>query len=255
MLSKASLFLVIFGFLQLAPTVSTSPASEELDAKLNKRLTNYNLGVTNFVEALIHVSSEFRIPLGIAWINDPGARTERSFAWKQATVKDVIESIVKTEPDYKVEIRNGVIRVFSPGLVPERQNFLRVKIKEFEVVNGYTDLAILKLRGMIGSQKHSGFSVGADPGEPKITIKLQDSTVADILDALALSSARKIWIVTFSTDPNPTTVGFRRTLTLWNGFSPLPDQGEPALNLLHWGDKIPWPSSQENVSGGREDDP
>jgi hypothetical protein len=249
MRGKASLFLVILGFSQLVPAASTTRASEELDTKLNKPLTNYSLGVTNFVEALIHVSSEFQIPLGIAWLNDPAARTERSFAWKQATVKDVIESIVKTEPDYRVEIRNDIVRVIPLGLVPERQNFLKVKIKEFEVVNGYTDLAILKLRGIIGSQKHSGFSIGAEPGEPKITIKLRNATVADIMDALAYRSTRKIWIVTFSTDPNPTALGFRRTLTPWNGFTPLPEEGEPALNFLHWGDKIPWRAGGTALTG------
>jgi hypothetical protein len=231
---------LIFALCSLAPAVSASPRSENLEAKLNKPLTDYKLGVTNFVEALIRVGSEFQIPMGIAWMKPTGAVAEVPFAWKQATVREVIESIVRTEPGYKVEVSGGVVHILSPRLIPESQNFLDLRIKQFEVVNGYTDLALLKLHDLINPSKHSGFSVGAEPGEPKITLKLRDATVADILDALVLGSARKVWVVAFSNDPNPTAAGFRRTLTPWAAFSPVTDEGEPALNLLHWGDRIPW---------------
>jgi hypothetical protein len=223
----------------LVPVTSASQTSDDLNTKLEKRLANYNPGVSNFVEALIRVSSDFQIPMGIAWVKPDGELEKIPFAGKQTTVLEIIESIVKTEPTCRVEVRGGVVHILAPGSVPENQDFLHLRVKNFEVVNGYVDLALLKVHSLISPSKHSGFSVGAEPGESRVAVKLQDSTVADILDALVLKSSRKVWLVTFSTELNPTSAGFRRTLNPWAGFSAVPDAGEPALNLLRWGDKVP----------------
>ena len=59
----------------------------------------------SFVEVLVHVSNEFQIPMGIVWVNTPAARAEVAFAWRDATVREVIESIGKTQPGYQVQLR------------------------------------------------------------------------------------------------------------------------------------------------------
>jgi hypothetical protein len=179
--------------------------------------------------------------MGIAWVSTPAARAEVPFVWKEATVREVIEAIAKQQPGYVVQVRKDVVHIISPGLIPEKENFLNLRIKEFQVRNGYIDVAILRLQNLISPSKYSGFSVGTDADEPKISLELGESTVSDILDGLALASNRKIWIIAFSTDPKPTSAGFRKTLALWDALSPVVEKGEPALNLLHWGDKISWP--------------
>ena len=242
MLIRIILLLVALQFPFATPAGSQAP--ESLNAKLNKRLTNYTLGVSNFVEALVRVSAEFQIPMGIAWINTAQARAQLPFAWKDATTGRIIEEIVKTQPAYEVQIRNGVAHVAPSGVIPTHENFLTLKVPEFNVRKQYVEFAIMKLHDSITPSKSTGFSLGAMT-EPRITVELKDATVEDVLDALAMASTRKIWIVTFSTDPTPTRAGFRRTLTLWDSLSPIPEEGEPALNLLHWGDKIPWPASAE----------
>ncbi len=101
--------------------------------------------------------------------------------------------------------------------------------------NESTEMALLKLHDLITPRKTAGISIGGNM-DPKITLQLKDSTVQDILDALVVASARKIWIVTFSNDPTLTATGFRRSMSLWSQ-TPSP---EPAWDLLHWGDKVPW---------------
>jgi hypothetical protein len=242
MLRNALRAIMILGVLSLSSTTLLSKPSQGLDAKLGKRLPAYDLGTVNFVEALVRTTSDFQIPMGIAWINSPEENQKLPFAWKDATVQEIIQSIVRSEPGYEVQFANRVIRVFPVGIIPHAQNFLDLKFKEFDVVNSNVELALLKVHGLISPVKRVGFSVGGEPNEPKITLKLKDSTVADILDAMVQASPRQIWMVTFSSDTNPTPAGFRRTVGLWNGFSPIPDGDEPALNLLRWGDKIPWPT-------------
>src|SRR6266849_6724312 len=210
MLAKIALLSVVFESFWMVPVASASPRLDDLTVKLSKRVTNYNLGVYSFVEALVHVSSEFEIPMGIAWVNTPAAKAEMAFTWKDATVQQVIEAISKTQPGYQVQLRNGVVHVFSPGSIPERENFLTWKIKAFEMHNENADWASRKLHDLITPRKYAGSSMGTTALE--ITVELKNSSVEDILDALALASDRKIWIVTFSTDPTLTPTGFRRTL-------------------------------------------
>jgi hypothetical protein len=54
-----------------------------------------------------------------------------------------------------------------------------------------------------------------------------------------LTSARKIWIVTFVNSGVLTRSGLRRTRTLWNDLT-LPDEEQPLWDFLHWGDKFPY---------------
>jgi len=230
--------MLVLAICFLMPLPSVAQMSKSLESRLSSRVTDYDLGTTNSIDALLRVGSEFQIPMGITWIKSPGEIAESRFRWKQATVQEVIESIVGREPGHRVKIDGGVVHVIPLGSIPDDQNFLKLRIRQFDVPNGSIDMALLKLHELINPSRHNGFSVGAEPGESRVTLKLRDSTVSDILDALALGSGRKIWLTVFSNNPNPTAAGFRRTLTPWIGFSPVLDGDEPALNLLHWGDKI-----------------
>lgn len=234
MRGKIVLLLLVFQSFWAAQIVPATLTTDDVSAKLDKRVLNYNLGLSNFVEALVQVGTDFQIPIGITWVNTPGARAERAFAWKDATVQEIIEAVAKTQPGFQVLVKNGVVHVFSPELPPERENFLTMKIKAFRVRDEYAEMASFKLHNLVTPRNHAGFSIGANI-EPKISLELTNSTAEDVLDALIVASALKIWVVTFSSDPTLTTAGFRRSMSLW-GDTPSP---EPVWDLLHWGDKIP----------------
>jgi hypothetical protein len=237
MRGKTVFLLLTFQCLWMTPGAHSSVPQDDLSAKLNKRVMKYDLGALNFVDAFLHVASDFQIPMGIAWVDTPAARAEQAFTWEETTVQEVIQAIAKTQPGYQVQIRNGVVHVSSPGLPPEAENFLSMKIKTFRVLDEYVEMANFKLHNLITPPNHAGFSVGANM-EPKISLQLTNSTVEDILDALIVASACKMWVVTFSENSNLTPNGFRRTLALGNNLSPIPDKDQPGWELLHWGDKI-----------------
>jgi len=238
MFGKIALLLLAFQSSLMPPVVSGASRPEDLSVKLSKRVANYNLGMSNFVDALLHVSSDFQIPMGVVWVNTPAARAELAFAWKDATVQEIIEAIGKTQPGYGVRVRNGVLHVSPPALIPDQENFLTLKIKTFEVHNDYLEVASSKLHDLI-KPRLGGTSIGLSGNEPRISLEMKDSTVEEIMDALVIASRRKIWVVTFSNDVNVTPTGFRRTMSLGSD-APSPDQWQPAWNLLHWGDKINW---------------
>ena len=217
---------------------ATQSPADDLTAKLSKRVTNYNLGVYSFAEALIRVSNDYQIPMGIAWVNNPSGRSELPFTWKNATVREIIDAIAKTQPGYDVQFKNGIVRVLPAGLISDRENFLKIKIDAFDVPDTYVEVASFKLHTLVTPVKgNQQFSI-AGPGDSRVSLRLRDCTVADALDALALASNRKLWIVTFTADTRLTSTGFRRTISLWSG-KPQPDREQLGWDLLRWGDPMP----------------
>ncbi len=243
-------FILLFLAIQTAlPPGSWGTEQPGLDAKLHKKVRNYQLHANNFVEALTQVASDFQIPMGIEWVNTARARTRLDLSWKTATVEEVLQAIVKSQPGYEMQTTAEILRISSPDLVSDRDNPLKLKIETFEVRDAPAEFAWRKLHDAVkrtisppkppqGPGGGIAGSSASNIGDPKVSVRLQGETVEHILNALALASARKIWIATFSDKPDLTRSGFRRTLTLWNDF-PIPDDEQPVWDFLHWGDPLP----------------
>ena len=228
--------ILAFQFLRLSPCGLGPQKPDDLSLKLSKQVTSYSLGKSNFIEALIRVSTDSQVPMGITWVDSPTALAQIPFEWKDATIQEIIESIAKTQSGYEVQIGNGVVHIFAPGTIPDRQNFLKVKIGNFEV-HDEVEVASWKLHMLITPRMYAAFSIGAT-GDSRVDMELKDTTVEGVLDALAATSKRQIWIVTFSNDTRLTHRGLRRTISLWNE-KPVPDEDQPVWDLLRWGNPLP----------------
>lgn len=246
--TKIALFLLLFQTSWVLRASAGPRQPEDLDAKLRVIVHNHQLQASNFVEALTRAASQFQVPIGIEWVNTSRAKARVTLSWKDATVREIFDAIVKTQPDYEMQAKNGVVHVYSAKLIPDRQNFLRLSVNQFEVDREVVEMASWKLRERVrltvsppSPQPGPGGVGGSfitNMGEPKISLKLNNVSVEDALDALAVASTRKIWIVTFSDDTTLTPTAFRRTLTVWNK-SPIPDNEQPVWDMLRWGDAIP----------------
>lgn len=221
----------------IAPVERGAPPTNDLSAKLNKPVSNYNLGTVNFVSALIHVSKDFQIPMGVVWVNSPAERAEMPFVWKQTTVLQIIQDLAKNYPHYQVSVDNGIVHVSPVGIIPDKQNFLTLPIKKFRATNDLAEVASWRLHNVVAPRHYAGFSMAANT-DPKISLDVEDSTVQGALDALALASSRKIWLVTFADDTSLTPKGLRRTMSAWTD-KPGPDAEQPVWDLIRWGDPLP----------------
>jgi hypothetical protein len=176
--------------------------------------------------------------MGIAWLDSPSVRGKRDFAWKGTTVQEIVKDIVNTLPGYQTQLRNGVIHIApSHDLIPENQNFLRLKLESFEIHGEQVELASFKLHMLVTPRKYGAISIGAT-GDSPVNVQLRDCTVEDALDALILNSDRKIWVVTFSADPSLTPRGLKRSLSPWSGEAGT-DEEQPFWGFLRWGDHTP----------------
>jgi hypothetical protein len=242
-IGSAALLLFAWQFLQ--PCNTYSQASNDMSANLSIKVHDYRVAEDNFLEALCQVSADFKIPMGIVWVNVTAARRKLSLSWSDSTVQEIIEAITQTQPAYHVEVDNGIVHVFSDEIVPS-QNFLFLEIPRFEVRNQAIEMASVNLRQLVKLTVSppepiwggTGGSVFGNTDEPKLNLQLSNATVERILDTLAIASASNIWIVTFSNGLVLTPTGFRRTESLWSN-SPIAENEQPVWDRVRWGDPTP----------------
>ena len=240
--------------LQAPGTTSASSGSQrshDLDAKLHTRVGNYTLNADNFLEALAQVATRFEITMGIEWSKSPATLQKVRLFWDQADVQQVIETLVKNQPGYEFNIDNDVVHVYPQEAKSNSHDFVNLRIQKFQVRNVVIETASHQLRDlvrltvsppqMVSSEegpKGIIHSQAASVGEPELTFKFDSVTVRVALDELAVTSDRKIWVVTFTSDYGITPTGFWRTRTLWNS-NVIPDNEQPLWDMFHWGEAIP----------------
>lgn len=223
-----------------------------LNARLRAHVPNYSVSAPDFPSALLGAAGKFKLPMGIVWIDTPSARMPVELSWKKASVREIIEGIARTQPGYAMAIKGDILHVFPARAVPDRQDFLLLRVKKFAIRDELVQVASRQLGDIAvrivspppPSQPGArGGIIGSAMSTieyPKVSLDVSNDTIEEILDALAVGSPRKIWIVTFEDDSKLTPTGFRRTRSLWNK-NPIANQYQPVWDMFHWGDKIPNP--------------
>lgn len=206
--------------------VSLQPTQQPLGSlqeRLDAIVRDYTLSKPDLARALIAIASQFRISMGIEWI-EPKPPRPVNLTWKRATVRQIIESVVKAQPGYECEVEGGMLHVFYKGAGADQSNFLNIRIPEFSVENTYVAMARHRLQQMVwatvsppppGQPISEGGEVILDPDDTRQNFRWQNTNVRDVLDKLTLAGYYKIWAVTFPESPARTSAGFRPTLSLW----------------------------------------
>jgi hypothetical protein len=149
----------------------------------------------------------------------------------------IIQAITETQSGYQVKVRNGVVHIFPAGL-PDAESFLKIKLRGFHTQDTVVEVASFKLH-MAVTPMRAPYQVSiAGPGDSQVTVELENCLVEDVLDAIAVSSNRKTWIVTLPDKVTLTSSGFRRTRSLFTD-DPIPDDQQPVWYLHRLDDPAP----------------
>jgi hypothetical protein len=225
---------------------SNSKETRELKAALQAQVQSYNVTASNFVDALIDVACRFKLPMGVEWVRTPSAMKPVHFSWKDSTVQKIVRDIAQAQPGYQVQVRNAVVHVQPRDMIPDRENFLGLKVPQFEVqdvaeiasrrLNEFVTLKVTPPKPAPPGQPRGGIggSQLGEVGDPEISINLKNVSVKDALDCISLASPLKIWLVTFAESGDVTPTGFRRTVSPLTGKA-IPDEYQPVWELLKWG--------------------
>jgi len=235
---------------QSAHTGSSGPQSTEsveLGTTLQAPVHSYSVTANTFVDALIEVAGRFKFPIGIVWVRKTSELKPIHISWSDARVEKALQDIVHAQPGYEVELRNAVMHVRPRDMIPDKENFLSLRVSRFEVHKEVAETASTRLAELVnlevtppkpapvGQAKGGiGSSQLVEVGDPEISISLADVTVEDALDAISLASPFKVWIVTFAPAGDLTPTGFRRTVSPIASEA-VPHPAKPYWELLRWG--------------------
>ena len=185
----------------------TLAAGQSLESKLSQK-TDFVPSAASTKELLIQVAQHYEIPMGIEWVNLTNGPAPHSPLAKQPTVRDLIRSILRDAPGYKLEIKEGVINIFDQSVKRNPRNFLNIRIPEYHVdkENIFGAQALLRFsihktlnRELYQSGSNGGYGYGfprTDTFDIKnISFSSENASVRDILNSIVSANGNALWIV------------------------------------------------------------
>jgi hypothetical protein len=212
--------------LLLASTVN----AQDLSSRLSQP-ASYQPKATTALQQLIEVAQHYRIPMGIEWIQETKEESDPlPEPVKRSTVNDLIAAILQNAPGYVAQQRDGVLQVAKTDFLDKPENFLNLRISEFEIQDAHIFDAKSLLRNLIDLQLHPnregygsnggyGYGVPRDDGFEKrnITFAGNDLTVREILTKIAAANGNALWVVQFSPSQKMSGTSFRAQISLNDG--------------------------------------
>lgn len=195
----------------LIGVASSLAAGQSLQSKLAQK-TDFVPNAASTKERLIEVARHFEIPMGIEWVNRTNCPAPHSPLANQPTVRELIRSILKDAPSYKLEVKAGVINIFDQSVKHDPRNFLNIRIPEYHVdkENIFGAQALLRFsihkalnRELYQSGSNGGYGYGfprTDTFDIKnISFSSENASVRDILNSIVSANGNALWIV----EPTP----------------------------------------------------
>jgi hypothetical protein len=186
-----------------APVTLSVPVSDSVQ--------NFALDAHGLVEALLKVSAQFRLPLGVEWTKNAATMKTIRFSRDRATIAEIIDTVVSACPGYEWRNEDGIIHVFRRDLVKDSRNPLNIGIRSFDPAPETVGIANNNLyQRVTHAVRHADWAGGivgsviGYPGEPVFPFATQNVAARAILDeivtaglAAAVPRMQRNWIVSF----------------------------------------------------------
>lgn len=197
--------LGLFALSISAESGQTSKSSPSEEILKRKAVTRSNERTTN---ALTTALSTAGVPGGIATVTGCGEDVRYGFPSPGATLRDALNAIVATNPEYAWRLENGLINVFPRSGDPL---FLALRISQLKVSEARSldealseILALPEVQGrvvqlhMSEGYRRIGMSDLRRPGsapinERRYSISLRNVTLREALNAIARLHGRAVW--------------------------------------------------------------
>ena len=168
--------------------------------------------VTDFVpkaiapaDQLVEVARKFKIPMAIEWVESAGtAPLDQTPPSRKRSVRELIEEIAS---EHRVEVDDGLVRIYSPTESLHPFNFLNIRLKRYTVRDADLFAAQDELRWAIRftidpEKYRNGYNGGYGHAAdhifqiPKFTLSETDVTIREVLNRIALAQGNALWVVT-----------------------------------------------------------
>jgi hypothetical protein len=238
----------IFSVCVLLFTASAwAQAPVTISAAVSDSVQDYALDAHGLVEALLKVSAQFRLPLGVEWTKNAAALKTIRFSRDRATIAEIIDAVVSACPGYEWRNEDGIIHVFGRDVVKDSRNPLNITIPSFDPAPESVGFANNNLYRLVShAVRHPEWASGivgslfGYPGEPVFPLAAQNVSVRAILDeivtaglATAVPRMQRNWIVTFPAQPMLSGTGFLEVAPVLK-INAVDVEDQPFWILLPW---------------------
>ncbi|MBD0327185.1 MAG: hypothetical protein ICV68_12185, partial [Pyrinomonadaceae bacterium] len=186
-------------------TSAEAAREKSLEEKLDAQ-TDYVPASEAPLERLIDVAQKFNLPMAIEWME--GAKPlapEKKLKAQKRSVRELLEEIARVTPEHRVEVENGLVRVYSPQAAEHPFNFLNIVLDSYQSKDGdlfdAEDRLRWAIRFTLEPEKYRngyGGGYGHSPGDvfefPKFTLSATDTTIRDVLNRIALAQGNALWV-------------------------------------------------------------
>ena len=229
----ATLLLIVISASAQQMSVPAPNTSSEI-------IENYSLEANSFIDALLKISAQFRLPLGVEWVKTEDTLKPVRFSRTHATLEEVMQSVVFSHAGYDWRLEDGIVHVFDTALLRDARNPLNTKLKHFgfsdcrQMVAPEAEVYLeIGLRNVVEPKIGGGWgaSIGRGVDEPKLQLPCDDVSVRYVLNRIIAVSRQHIWIATFPERMTLNPTGFLEELPM---YPPDADLNQPFWILLRW---------------------
>ena len=206
--------LLAVGLLGTLMLIGNPAFGQTAQNDLLKQRVKLHLNRGTLLQALSILSVEQRIPIGFEPALDHKPAYHLNIDAENVTLNEVLDTIVQQEPNYKWEVKDGVINLIP---MKSRDDFverlLGTRIQQFDppkvlgasqIRDAIVDLpevvGLLKINGITASHYGYFYRYPSVYTNANVDLKISQTDVRGILNKVVRDSEHKMWIVSRSGD-------------------------------------------------------
>jgi len=225
---RSILLILLTGIFSLRST-ATSGVPSVLTVKLHSPVSEYSLSAATLLEALSKIAAQFNLRMGVEWVGDTQHLRTIQLSFKNTTPEQILSAVLRSQAGYEYSVQNEVLHVCPRAFLAGKQTFLDIPLKSFDVRDDYVMRANLRLIELVRSKAQEmlpndiaagpsgiGGSFGTGLGDRRVSFRLANVTVREVLDRLVLSADFQMWVVTYMPDKGAPASGFPWVVSIFN---------------------------------------
>ncbi len=177
--------------------------------------------------------------MGIELLNESCEPATVHMSLPPMSGREIIATLVKTQPAYDWEQAGAVVHVFPRGAPTDRKDPLNIRLDTFAVEDEYIAVASRKLQERVAACMSKpeklrlggeAGSIGTGLGDRRTSFVLRNASARDILDRLLLSADFRVWLI-IRTHDALTPRGYYHTASPFSP-EPAPLSEQPVWSFL-----------------------
>lgn len=171
-----------------------------VNAKLLARVDRFEGAGKPATELLLGLAFKYRLPMAIEYVDQEASTRPTKVALRNATVGQVLATIVAKMPGYALTTSEGLVDVYSPHAREDPSNELNFTVKNYNVDGVDTLQASADLSCAMGREMHPprGCFVSIARGQwgpLRITLHVREAKVYQILNRIVAQNGSAVWTV------------------------------------------------------------